>query len=606
MSTGIEQIAEYINPKFIKLFGYTMEDVPTVDQWWPLAYPDENYRRYIKEEWQKKVGYAIETKSQIEPMETVVSCKDGSKKDISWGFITIGAQNWTFGLDLTERKLAEAQSELLMTGIDQAGEMIVITDIAGNIQYVNPAFERTTGYSKIEVIGKTPRALKSGEQDEAFYKTLWETISGGNVWKGRLVNKRKDGTLFTEDVTISPVFDVAGKIVNYVGVKRDITNKLRLETEVLQSQKMESIGMLAGGIAHDFNNLLTIITGNVSYVLSIISKKDEAYNALIDVQQGAKQAQSLTQQLLTFSKGGEPIKRTINLNQILLDAAQFVIRGAQSKCEFSIASDLWSVEVDPGQFNQVIGNLVINANQAMPNGGTIFIKAENINIVAENNLSLPSGRYIKIAIEDQGVGISRKHLANIFDPYFSTRQTGSGLGLATAYSIIKKHGGLIKVYSEIDIGTVFNIYLPASLKDIETIEEKKDSRQIGHGKILIVDDQEPILKMVGRMLNTMGYEAVLALDGALAIEIYNKAYQTGKPFDLVILDITIPGGMGGAKTIPELLKIDSNVKAVVSSGYSNDPIMANYLDYGFCGVVPKPYTKSQLAELLDKIFSEKS
>jgi len=606
MSSGIEQKAEYINPRFIKLFGYTMAEVPTVDQWWPLAYPDEKYRRQIEKEWQRKVKDAIESQLEIEPMEVVVTCKDGSKKDISWGFITIGKQNWAFGLDLTERKQAESERERLMTAIDQAGEMIIITDALGTIQYTNPAFERATGYRQKEAIGQNPRILKSGQQNEAFYSTLWQTISGGQIWKGRLVNKRKDGSLFSEEASISPVFDVTGKIVHYVGVKRDITDQIRLESQVLQAQKMESISILAGGIAHDFNNLLSVITGNISYVLSITDKNDETYGALWDVQQGAKQAQNLTQQLLTFSKGGDPIKKTADLNRIVSESAQFVTRGAKSKCELHLADNLWHVAVDPGQINQVIGNLVINANQAMPNGGTICIRTENIEIETESTLSLPAGPYIKITIEDQGIGISQKHLANIFDPYFSTKQNGSGLGLATAYSIIKKHGGQIGVDSEIDIGTAFTIYLPASLTTREKTEKVKVTPHGGQGKILIMDDQEAILKMIGRMLNRMGYEAVFAMDGAQTIDLYRKTYQSGNPFDLVILDLTIPGGMGGAETIPELLKINPNVKAVVSSGYSNDPIMANYKEYGFCGVVPKPYTTSQLADLLNNIFSEKS
>ncbi len=605
MSSGIEQKAEYINPMFIKLFGYKKEDIPTVSQWWPLAYPSENYRRQIEEEWQRKVKKAIASQSEIEPMEVVVTCKDGSKKNISWGFITTGKQNWAFGLDLTERKRAEAESERLMTAIDQASEMIIITDDLGTIQYTNPAFERTTGYSQRETIGQNPRILKSGQQNETFYSTLWQTISGGQIWKGRLVNKRKDGTLFSEDASISPVFDVTGKIVHYVGVKRDITDQIRLESQVLQAQKMESISILAGGIAHDFNNLLSVITGNISHVLSITDKNDEAYTALRDVQQGAKQAQNLTQQLLTFSKGGDPIKKATDLNRILSEVAQFVIRGAKSKCELKLADNLWHVEVDPGQINQVIGNLVINANQAMPNGGTISIRTENMEIEAESNLSLSVGPYIKITIEDQGVGILNKHLANIFDPYFSTKQKGSGLGLATAYSIIKKHDGQIVVYSEINIGTVFTIYLPASLTNIEQTEKIKKTPHGGQGKILIMDDQKAILKMIGRMLNRMGYEAVFAMDGARTIELYRESYQSGTPFDLVILDLTIPGGMGGAETVLKLLGIDPNVRAVVSSGYSNDPIMANYQEYGFCGVVPKPYTRSQLADLLNKVFSEK-
>ncbi|MCP3940566.1 MAG: response regulator, partial [Desulfobacteraceae bacterium] len=307
----------------------------------------------------------------------------------------------------------------------------------------------------------------------------------------------------------------------------------------------------------------------------------------------------------TFSKGGAPIKKVADINKLIKESAIFSTRGAKAKCSFELQENLWLSEVDEGQINQVIGNLVINANQAMPNGGTIKIRTENENIDTENWLHISAGRYIKIIVEDQGVGISEKSLPNIFDPYFTTKQKGSGLGLATTYSIIKRHGGHITVHSETEKGTIFNVYLPAASIVLKKIADKAEVKHKGKGKILIMDDQKPILKMFDRIISRMGYDTVSATDGSQAVELYRDAYQSGNPFDLVILDLTVPGGMGGAKTILELLKIDTKVKAVVSSGYSNDPIMANYEDYGFCGVIPKPYTKDQMTELLYRIFGEK-
>ncbi len=402
--------------------------------------------------------------------------------------------------------------------------------------------------------------------------------------------------IFSDDNKLSKI------IVNFV----DITKRMKLEDQLRQSQKMDAIGTLAGGIAHDFNNMLGIITGNVSYAMSLMDHDEEMCNALSDTLGGAKQARALTHQLLTFSRGGEPVKKTADINQLIIESAQFVTRGATARCEFELSENLFFVDVDIGQMNQVISNLVINSNQAMPNGGIIHIKSENIKIEANHDIHLPEGNYVKISVEDQGTGISEKHLSKIFDPFFTTKQLGNGLGLSTIYSIIKKHHGHISVYSELEKGAVFHVYIPASLKEIEKPEDKSEVTHHGNGKALVMDDQEPILKMAGRMLNRMGYETTLTTDGLRAMEVYKEAHSSDRPFDLVLLDLTVPGGMGGARAITQLLKINPDVKAVVSSGYSNDPIMANYKDYGFCGIAPKPFSFAQLNELLNQIMGEKS
>ena len=475
------------------------------------------------------------------------------------------------------------------------------------VVYVNPAYEKIWGRSVESIINNDGEWLNSIHPDdrEYFKKSLSSFLETGTaiIREYRII--RPDGKVRWIADNGFVIKDDKGNIIRIVGIAKDITKQKKNEQRINQSQKMESIGTLAGGIAHDFNNMLGVITGNVSYALSSLNKDDEIYEVLTDVQESSKQAQSLTYQLLTFSKGGTPIKKNSDINRLIKESAVFSTRGAKTSCNFDFSDVLWSAEVDPGQLNQVIGNLIINANQAMPNGGTITIRTKNVEIDSESDVPLPSGRYISIIVEDQGIGISKKYLSNIFEPYYTTKQKGSGLGLATTYSIIKKHGGHIALYSEINKGTVFNIYLPASSNDIIKIKDEEEYIHAGQGKILIMDDQESILDMVGRMLNRMGYETCFATDGSQAVELYYDAYQSESSFDLVILDLTVPGGMGGLKTIIELLKIDTNVKAVVSSGYSNDPIMANYVDYGFCGLLSKPYTMAQLAEVLNRIFSEK-
>ena len=398
-------------------------------------------------------------------------------------------------------------------------------------------------------------------------------------------------------------------IKHLIGVILDITErkkaeseKIKLEAQLFQSQKMEALGTLAGGIAHDFNNMLAVIMGNISCILIKMDIDDDLKEALVDVQKSINQAKNLTKQLITFAKGGTPILKAIDLNPLIKETAKLVLRGSNSICKFNLAEDLWTIEADEGQLKQALSNLIINANQAMPEGGIIRIDTENEYVDKDRPFPLAAGPYVSIKVTDQGIGIPEKHLSKIFDPFFTTKKTGSGLGLATTFSIIQRHGGHIWAESVESKGTTFVIYLPSSEKPIEQSEHEEESTHLGHGKILIMDDQDFVLKMAGRMLSQMGYEYETATDGAQAIEFYRTAYESGCPFDLVILDLTVPGGIGGATAIPELQKIDPKIKAVVSSGYSNDPIMSNYKDYGFCGVVPKPYTISQLADLLNKIF----
>jgi len=304
--------------------------------------------------------------------------------------------------------------------------------------------------------------------------------------------------------------------------------------------------------------------------------------------------------LLTFAKGGAPVKEIASIKAILKESSSFVLRGSKSGCEFSIAEDLWSAEVDVGQISQVINNVVINADQAMPEGGIIQVVATNLMIEGSHGLPVKPGRYINISISDQGVGIAEKHLLKIFDPYFTTKQEGSGLGLATNYSIIKKHDGHITVESRLGVGTTFHIYLLASYKAIPEKEKVKVIK--GQGRILVMDDEASLRKIAGRILEKLGYEPEFAKNGAEAIRMVNEAQESEKPYHAVILDLTIPGGMGGKDAVNKLLEIDPEVKAIVSSGYSDDPVMSNFQEYGFKGMMPKPFTSQSLSKVLHEVL----
>jgi two-component system cell cycle sensor histidine kinase/response regulator CckA len=409
-----------------------------------------------------------------------------------------------------------------------------------------------------------------------------------------------DGTIGHISVRFFIVKDAHGKTVKTYGVNQDITDRKRMEEELLKVQKLESVGTLAGGIAHDFNNILTTIIGNIALARMQVKPEDEIFDLLSEAETASTRAQALTRQLLTFAKGGMPVKETASIKGVIEESSLFMLRGSNTRCGFSIAKDLWPAEVDVGQISQVINNIVLNASQAMPEGGIIQVAAENLIIDVEHGLPLKPGRYIRISITDQGVGIAEKYLSKVFDPYFTTKHAGSGLGLAVTYSIIKKHDGHITVESRLGVGTTFQIYLPASEK---AVSEKEEASPIkGQGRILVMDDQAPLRKMVGRVLQKLGYASEFAEHGAEAIEMYKAAMESEKPYDAVILDLTVPGGMGGKKAMEQLLEIDPEVKAVVSSGYSEDPVLAHFQEYGFKGMMPKPFESLSLSKVLHEVL----
>ena len=397
--------------------------------------------------------------------------------------------------------------------------------------------------------------------------------------------------------------DETGAPVRFFGTDQDITERRKLEEERLKVEKLESLGILAGGIAHDFNNILMAVMGNLSYAKMGMDRDSETYEVLQEAETASFRARNLTQQLLTFAKGGSPVKETASLSEVIRESGSFVLKGSNVRCDFTIPEDIWPTEIDVGQISQVTQNLIINADQAMPDGGVIKIKMENRLIEVKDALPLPDGKYIQVTIRDQGVGIPEKHLSKIFDPYFSTKDKGSGLGLATALSIIRKHGGHITANSKMGTGTVFYIYLAASEREMGEANAQEREFIKGHGRVLVMDDEEQLRNMAYLVLGRIGYSVALAKDGEEATEKYATAMKEGEPFDVVILDLTIPGGMGGRETIRKLKEIDPQVKALVVSGYSDDPVLANFRDYGFIGVVTKPFNLNKLSWVLHDVLT---
>jgi CheY-like chemotaxis protein len=376
-----------------------------------------------------------------------------------------------------------------------------------------------------------------------------------------------------------------------------------MQEEILKNQKLESLGVLAGGIAHDFNNLLTGIMGNFSLARMLAEPGSKISSMLERAEKASLRAKELTQQLLTFSRGGAPVKRSTFIGQLMIESVSFSLRGSNVTAKFFIPEDIWPVDVDTGQMNQVINNLVINAGQAMPDGGIITVRAENAVITSDSPLPLPAGQYVKISLQDQGGGISEANIGRIFDPYFTTKTSGSGLGLAMVYSIIKKHGGCITVDSRPGIGTTFHFYLPASDISPQLIVDMESMPPQGKGKILVMDDEVIIREIAGEILSHLGYEVENCMDGTEAIRMYEEALRLGRPYAAVLMDLTIPGGMGGKEAIGRLMEIDPQVRVIVSSGYSNDPVMAQYKRYGFRGVVLKPYNAEELGRTLHEVIN---
>ena len=504
----------------------------------------------------------------------------------------------------------EEKQETLQVTLRSIGDGVITTDIQGKIVFLNTIAEKLTGWSNDEAYGKHCSKVFRLISERTGRECL--NPAQKVLELGKIVNLdshtaliAKDGSTLSIADSGAPIRDQQGEIIGVVIVFRDVSHETMLEEELFKSKKLESIGILAGGIAHDFNNILAAIMGNIDLAGHFLNEDTERAQELLEAaKKASKRAVKLTNQLLTFSRGGDPVKESSALPKIVSESADFVLQGSKVSCNYSFADDLWTVDIDTGQIGQVIQNIILNSIQAMPEGGIIKVQCDNcVDSSQEPLLSGQDGDYVRIRIQDQGVGIPRQMLDKIYDPYFSTKQLGNGLGLAICYSIIQKHDGYITTTSLPGEGTTFTIYLPAvpdapvPTKKIEPIATAPPQ-----ARILVMDDEEMILTLISAQLRSLGHTPIVVNHGETAIATYQALKEQGTPAELVILDLTIAGGMGGEETAKQLLAIDPQVKLVVASGYSNDPVMADHKQYGFKACLSKPFDLNELKKLLSTLL----
>jgi len=509
--------------------------------------------------------------------------------------------------DITERKRMEdalLDSERKYRNLyTKMRDGLAAVNKSGKITEFNKTFQNMIGYDAKDIYGKTYADItpkKWHALDERILEEQVLTRGYSDLHEKEFV--RKDGTVLQVELHTYLIRNEFETPAGMWTIVRDITERKKMETELLEVQKLESLALLAGGVAHDFNNILSSILVNISIVRSYGKPDEESDLILEDAEKASYRAKTLTQQLLTFARGGMPLRKTVRLNLLLTKTSDFAMSGSNTRCECSIANDLWAVEADENQIGLVIQNMLINADQAMAQGGKIQLSAENVVLGEGERFPLKGGRYIKVSIMDQGSGIPEEQRHRIFDPFFTTKKKASGLGLSTSYSIVKSHDGGIFVESSPGEGSTFLIFLPASEKSIKAKTRKKVKQRRKAGRILLVDDEELVRRSVGHLLRHLGYEMEVASDGEEGIRLYERARKRGMGFHAVILDLTIPGGMGGVEAAKKLKDMYPDARILVSSGYSNDPILSKYVEYGFSGVVVKPYRVEELEEELERII----
>jgi len=599
-----------ISKKGAQLLNYSDNEL-IGQSWIDLCVP-----KRLKEKVKKSFNGILNNKKNIDDfLESPVLTKDNKEIPISWyNSIIYDDNNNITGIfcagneitpyELTEEKLKKSEerfrtmAETLTEGITiiEKGEMVFVN------QQLCDIFEET----KEELMTMMPLEHAAPEERERL-REIWNQAK-----KEKLTFKELEYKIITKNKKVkyilnrySAIYHEDGTVSRYI-VTSDITIRKKLEEEMKKSSKLESLSVFAGGIAHDFNNILMGITGSLSLIKNSPNLDEDSKDLISDAEEASIKAHHLTKQLLTFSHGGTPIKKVMPLDIMLMDATRFALSGTNIEYSFDISDKIWSVEIDEGQLYQVLNNILINSQQAMKNGGKIQISMENLNIEKQTELPLEPGKYIQIKIHDNGSGISKKHIPFVFDPFYTTREEGSGLGLATSYSIIKKHEGHIEIQSIKNKGTTLIIYLPASSEKVETPIPKNITSKEYSGSILLMDDDDIVKKIAASMLQKIGFTVTVVSHGDDAIDEYKKRFNTEKAFSLCILDLTIRGGKGGEETISLLKEFDPQIRALVTSGYSDDDIMKNYNKYGFIGVAPKPYSIELLKESIENALNYKN
>ena len=616
-----EGVIRYWNPAAAGIFGYTAEEAVGRGPFTFLAAPEEagtlvaDHRAVLSAGAGPHAGKHFVTRGLRKGGETF-------PMELAMSTVTRAGRSWTCALlrDITERTRSEERLQLFAAAVEAAAESIFILDLEGRVIFCNTAGAAQTGQAAAEIVGRNIRQMyfDPSYHDDTIVPALMRT----GRWVGEIAGTDRNGQPHMVWLSASLVRDPGGRPIAMVGMTKDLSAQKRLEEERIKAQKLESIGVLAGGLAHDFNNLLTIILGNLDLARIFSGSNPDAAEALNNATEAALRAGDLTRQLITFSKGGQPVKRVGSIARTVRDTVAFAAAGSGVSCAFDLPEDLPATEFDEGQLRQVIHNLVQNAREAMPGGGSLRVSGRAVRVEQNEVPGLAPGGYLRIAFSDSGSGIDRAHLSRIFDPYFSTKEMdsakGRGLGLAVSFSIVRNHGGTITVDSVTGQGATVSIYLPemalpaAQQQAGEPVppDERGSPAAVPEpqperlpeiplkGRVLVMDDEPLVLDMAGAFLLRLGYAPTLCGSGAEAVVEYQIGLESGRRFDGVILDLTVAGGPGGLETLARLRQIDPAVRAALSSGYVDHPAVAGWADAGFAAFIAKPYSLKAFEEAL--------